>query len=72
VVENSGLALLRLTGEGFEKAFESTKQKGFLSSFRAIPNKNGTGALVYVLRVNKDVFTNAVHSTLTTYEWSDK
>ena len=72
VVENSGLALLRLTGEGFEKAFESSKQKGFLSSFRAIPHKNGAGAGVYVLRVNKDIMTNAVHSTLTTYEWSDK
>jgi hypothetical protein len=72
VVENSGLALLRLTGEGFEKAFESSKQKGYLSSFRAIPNKNGAGASVYVLRVNKDILTNAMHSTLTTYEWSDK
>jgi hypothetical protein len=72
VVENSGLALLRLTGEGFEKAFESSKQKGFLSSFRAIPHKNGAGARVYVLRVDKDIVTNAIRSTLTTYEWSDK
>ena len=29
IVENSGLALLRLTGEGFEKAFESSKQRVF-------------------------------------------
>ncbi|MDA8560705.1 VCBS repeat-containing protein [Nitrospinae bacterium] len=72
VVENSGLALLRLTGEGFEKAFESSKQKGFLSSFRVIPHKNGAGAEVYVLRVDKDILTNAVNSTLTTYEWSEK
>jgi hypothetical protein len=72
VVENSGLALLKLTGEGFEKAFESSKQKGFLSSFRVIPHKNGTGARVYVLRVSKDILTNAAHSTLNTYEWSAK
>ncbi|MDE1045643.1 MAG: VCBS repeat-containing protein [Nitrospinaceae bacterium] len=72
VVENSGLALLRLTGEGFEKAFESSKQKGFLSSFRAIPHKNGAGAGVYVLRVDKNIMNNAVHSTLTTYEWPGK
>jgi hypothetical protein len=72
VVENSGLALLRLTGEGFEKAFESSKQKGFLSSFRAIPHKRGAGARVYVLRVDKNIMSSAVHSTLTTYEWSDK
>jgi hypothetical protein len=72
MVENSGLALLRLTGEGFEKAFESSKQKGFLASFRAIPHKNEAGAGIYVLRVSKDILTNAVHSTLTTYEWSEK
>jgi hypothetical protein len=72
VVENSGLALLRLTEEGFEKAFDSSQQKGFLASFRAIPHKNGAGARVYVLRVNKDIVTNAMHSTLTTYDWSDK
>ena len=72
VVENSGLALLRLTGEGFEKAFESSKQKGFLSSFRVIPHKNRAGAGVHVLRVSKDILTNVVQSTLTTYEWTDK
>jgi hypothetical protein len=72
VVENSGLAVLRLTGEGFEKPFESSKQKGFLSSFRVIPNKSGVGARVYVLRVDRNIMTNAVHSTLTTYGWSEK
>jgi hypothetical protein len=69
VVESSGLALLRLTGEGFEKTIESSTQKGFLSSFRVIPHKNGAGARVYVLRVDKNIMTNAVHSTLTTYDW---
>ena len=53
IVENSGLALLRLTGEGFEKAYESSKQKGFLGTYRVIPHKNGAG--VYVLRVDKDL-----------------
>ncbi len=67
VVENSGLALLRLTGEGFEKAFESSKQKGFLAAYRAVPHKNG--AKVYMLRVDKDILTNNVFSTLSTYEW---
>jgi len=67
IVENSGLALLRLTGEGFEKAFESSKQKGFLGTYRVVPHKNGAG--VYVLRVDKDFFVKSVFSTLSTYEW---
>ena len=67
MVENSGLALLRLTAEGFEKAYESSKQKGFLGTYRVIPHKNGAG--VYVLRVDKDIWVNNVFSTLSTYEW---
>ena len=67
IVENSGLALLRLTGEGFEKAFESSKQKGFLGTYRVIPHKNGAG--VYVLRIDKDVWAKGASSTLSTYEW---
>ncbi len=68
VVENSGLALLRLTEEGFEKAYESSKQKGFLASYRVIPHKNGAG--VYVLRVDKDVWAKkSAFSTFSTYEW---
>ena len=70
VVENSGLALLRLTGEGFEKAFESSKQKGFLASFRVIPNKNG--AEVYILRTDKDLLSKKVFSTLSSYNWPVK
>ena len=67
MVENSGLALLRLTAEGFEKAYESSKQKGFLGTYRVIPHKTGAG--VYVLRVDKDIWVKSVYSTLSTYEW---
>ena len=70
VVENSGLALLRLTGEGFEKAFESSKQKGFLATFRMVPNKNG--AKVYILRVDKDLVSKKVYSTFSSYNWPVK
>jgi hypothetical protein len=69
VPENSGLALLRVTGEGFEKAFESSKQKGFMAAFRIIPHKNGKGARVYTLRIDKDIITNNTYSTFSTYEW---
>ena len=67
IVESSGLVALRVTGEGFEKAFESSKQKGFLGTYRVIPHKNGAG--VYVLRVDKDIWVKNVFSTLSTYEW---
>lgn len=69
IVENSGLALLRLTGEGFDKAFESSKQRGFLAASRVVPRKNGAGADVYMLRIDKDIITNNALSTLSIYEW---
>ena len=67
IVENSGLVALRVTGEGFEKAFESSKQKGFLGTYRVIPHKSGAG--VYVLRVDQEIWAKNVSSTLSTYEW---
>ncbi len=69
IVENSGLSFLRLTGEGFEKAFESSKQKGFMAASRVIPHKSGKGARVYTLRIDKDFVTKNTHSTFSTYEW---
>ena len=69
VPENSGLALLKVTGEGFEKAFESSKQKGFMAASRVIPHKNGKGARVYTLRIDKDILTSNTYSTFSTYEW---
>ena len=70
VPESSGLAVLRVTGEGFEKAFESSKQKGFMAASRVVPHKNGKGARVYTLRIDKDILTNNTFSTLSTYEWT--
>ena len=72
LVNNSGVAVLRMTGEGFEKAFESNMQKGFLASFRVIPNKKKEGAEVYMLRVDKDFFTNKTFSTISAYSFLNK
>jgi hypothetical protein len=69
IVENSGLALLRLTREGFDKGFETNKQKGFMAASRVVPHKNGKGAGVYTLRVDQDIITNKKNSTFSTYEW---
>jgi hypothetical protein len=70
IIQGSGLALLRVTGEGFEKAFESSKQKGFLGAYKIIPNKKNSEALVYILRIDKDFVTKKTFSTISTYKWS--
>ena len=71
VVENSGLAILRVNREGFERVFESSKQKGYLGAFRVVPRKGSAGADVYILRIDKDYFsdTTPMTSTFSTYYW---
>ena len=71
IVENSGLAILGVNREGFERLFESSKQKGYLGAFRVVPRKGNAGADVYILRIDKDYVseTSPMTSTFSTYFW---
>ena len=72
IVENSGVAILGVNREGFERFFESNKQKGFLTAFKVVPRKNSTGADVHILRTDKDFALSAMTkgtSSFSTYFW---
>jgi hypothetical protein len=71
IVENSGLAILGVNREGFERFFESGKQKGYLGAFRVVPRKGNAGADVYIVRIDKDYVseTSPMTSTFSTYFW---
>jgi len=72
IVNNSGLVILGVNREGFEKALESNKQKGFLAAFRVVPRKGGAGADVHILRTERNFISNAVSggiSSFSTYFW---
>ena len=71
IVENSGLAILGVNREGFERLFESGKQKGYLGAFRVVPRKGNAGADVYIVRIDKDYVseTSPMTSTFSTYFW---
>ena len=71
IVENSGLAILGVNREGFERLFESSKQKGYLGAFRVVPRKGNAGADVYILRTDKDYLNDRspMTSTFSTYFW---
>ena len=56
LVNNSGLAILGINREGFERVFESNKQKGFLAAFRVVPRKGNAGADVHILRTEKKLY----------------
>jgi len=72
IVNNSGLVILGVNREGFEKVLESNKQKGFLAAFRVVPRKGGAGADVHILRTERNFISNAVSggiSDFSTYFW---
>ena len=72
IVENSGIAILGVNREGFERLFESNRQKGFLTAFRVVPRKDNTGADVHILRTDKDFALSAMTkgtSSFSTYFW---
>jgi hypothetical protein len=71
IVENSGLAILGVNREGFERLFESSKQKGYLGAFRVVPRKGNAGADVYIVRTDKNYINDAspMTSTFSTYFW---
>ena len=71
IVENSGLAILGVNREGFERLFESGKQKGYLGAFRVVPRKGNAGADVYIVRTDKNYLTETspMTSTFSTYLW---
>jgi hypothetical protein len=72
VVNNSGIAILGVNREGFEKVFDSTMQNGFLGAFRVVPRKANAGADVYILRTEKSFAASDASkgtSTFSTYFW---
>ena len=72
IVNNSGLVILGVNREGFERFLESNKQKGFLAAFRVVPRKGNAGADVHILRTERNFISNAVTggiSDFSTYFW---
>ncbi|MBC8282310.1 MAG: VCBS repeat-containing protein [Nitrospinae bacterium] len=72
IVNNSGLAILGGNREGFERIFESNKQKGYLGAFRVVPRKGNAGADVHILRTEKSFVSSKASSgtsTFSTYFW---
>ena len=70
IVDNSSLAVLGVTREGFEKVYESNPLKGYLGTFRVVPRKDNSGARVYILRLEQDSLGGTTRmSTFSSYDW---
>jgi hypothetical protein len=59
--------ILRIGKDGFEKVFETKKQKGYLAAYQ-VAGKAGNRA-IHVASVDKENFGSKATSTIATYNW---
>lgn len=69
-VENSNLVVLSVTREGFEKVFETKKQRGYLSAYQVMTLPNNSKQ-VHVAIVSKKGLIGQETSTIYSYDWQN-
>ena len=68
---NSSITVLRLSREGFEKSFETKKQKGYLGAYQMVSAKGEEPARLHVAAVEEKAFYGKTISTIYTYFWKN-
>ena len=68
VINNCSLVILNIGKEGFEKVFETKKQKGYLAAYQ-IEGASG-GRKIHMATVNKGSFGQKTTSSILTYVWA--
>jgi len=71
VVENCNLVVLGVTQEGFEKVFETKKQRGYLSAYQVMDLPNSSNKQVHVATVVKAGLLGKESSVVYTYDWQN-
>lgn len=70
-VENSNLVVLGITREGFEKVFETKKQRGYLSAYQVMDLPDSSNKQVYVANVVEAGLFGKDTSIIYTYDWQN-
>ena len=68
-VENCSLVVLGVTREGFEKVFETKKQRGYLSAYQVMNLPNSSNKQVHVATVETAGLLGKESSIIYTYDW---
>jgi hypothetical protein len=71
IVENCNLVVLGITQEGFEKVFETKKQRGYLSAYQVMDSPNSSNKQVHVATVIKAGLLGKESSIIYTYDWQN-
>ena len=68
-VENSSLAILSITREGFAKVFETKKQRGYLAGLHSFPAQEGHPEQILVVTVEEKTKNGGDRSMISSYTW---
>ena len=66
---SSSIVFLGLNREGFEKLFETRRQKGYVAAYQVVKPKGGQPARLHVATVEEKAFKGKTVSTVYTYLW---
>jgi len=69
IVENCNLVVLGITREGFEKVFETKKQRGYLSAYQVMDLPNSSNKKIHVSTVVSGGLLGKETSFMYTYDW---
>lgn len=69
IVENCNIVVLGITKEGFEKVFETKKQRGYLSAYQVMDLPDSSNKQVHVATVLKAGLLGKESSIIYTYNW---
>ncbi|NIQ01641.1 MAG: hypothetical protein GWN10_13700 [Nitrospinaceae bacterium] len=69
LVEDSSLVILGISREGFEKLFETKKQRGYLAAYQVMDLPENQKKRVHMATVEEGGLTGRTISTVYTYEW---
>ncbi|MBI4388947.1 MAG: VCBS repeat-containing protein [Nitrospinae bacterium] len=71
LVNDSSLVLLGITREGFEKVFETRKQKGYIAAFQTTVHPKTRERKVHVVTVQEGGLAGKTISSIFTYNWQN-
>ncbi len=71
IVENCNLVVLGISREGFEKVFETKKQRGYLSAYQVMNLPNSSNKQIHVATVITAGLFGKDTSIIYTYDWQN-
>jgi hypothetical protein len=71
IVENCNIVVLSVTQEGFEKVYETKKQRGYLSAYQVMDSSDSSNKQVHVATVVKAGLLGQETSIMYTYDWQN-